>query len=110
MPTLLPTPETLNRRSYTLKVFINEVMTKPCRSSYNLLSYTLLRAVYGYHSSILLHDISNYSIIWCVVVRQVYNIGVPIIGRGFWGPLYYNYDKEPPKIVEVIFQSPILAV
>ena len=21
------------------------------------------------------------------------------LGRGFWGPLYNNYNKEPPKIV-----------
>ena len=25
-----------------------------------------------------------------------------IIRIGFWGPLYYNYNKEPPKIVLVI--------
>ena len=31
-----------------------------------------------------------------------YNIGALIIRIGFWGPLYYNYGKEPPKIVLVI--------
>ena len=25
------------------------------------------------------------------------NIGALIIRTGFWGPLYYNYNKEPPK-------------
>ena len=25
------------------------------------------------------------------------NIGALIIRIGCWGPLYYNYDKEPPK-------------
>ena len=24
-------------------------------------------------------------------------IGALIIGIGFWGPLYYDYNKEPPK-------------
>ena len=27
------------------------------------------------------------------------NIGSLIIRIGFWGPLYYIYNKEPPKIV-----------
>ena len=27
------------------------------------------------------------------------NIGALIIGIGFWGPLYYKYSREPPKIV-----------
>ena len=27
----------------------------------------------------------------------VANIGALIIRIGFWGPLYYNYNKEPPK-------------
>ena len=27
------------------------------------------------------------------------NVGALIIRIGFWGPLYYIYDKEPPKIV-----------
>ena len=26
------------------------------------------------------------------------NIEALIIGIGFWGPLYYNYNKEPPKL------------
>ena len=30
------------------------------------------------------------------------NIGALIIRIGFWGPLYYNSNKEPPKIVLVI--------
>ena len=25
------------------------------------------------------------------------NVGASIIRIGFWGPLYYNYNKEPPK-------------
>ena len=25
------------------------------------------------------------------------NVGALIIGIGFWGPLHYNYNKEPPK-------------
>ena len=25
------------------------------------------------------------------------NIGALIIRIGFWGPLHYSYDKEPPK-------------
>ena len=25
------------------------------------------------------------------------NIGALIIRKGFWGTLYYNYNKEPPK-------------
>ena len=36
-------------------------------------------------------------------------IGALIIRIGFWGPIiYYSYNKEPPKIVEVIFKAPIL--
>ena len=27
---------------------------------------------------------------------------------GFWGPFYYNYNKEHPKIVQVIIKAPIL--
>ena len=32
------------------------------------------------------------------------NIGALAIRIGFWGPLYFNYNKDPPqkKIVEVI--------
>ena len=26
-----------------------------------------------------------------------FNIGALIIRLVFWGPLYYNYNKEPPK-------------
>ena len=26
-------------------------------------------------------------------------IGALVRRIGFWGPLYYNYNKEPPKIV-----------
>ena len=26
-------------------------------------------------------------------------VGALIIRIRFWGPLYYNYNKEPPKIV-----------
>ena len=28
---------------------------------------------------------------------QTTNIGVLMVRIGFWGPLYYNYNKEPPK-------------
>ena len=31
-------------------------------------------------------------------VDTAYNVGALIIRKGFWGPLYYNYNKEPPKI------------
>ena len=27
------------------------------------------------------------------------SIGALIIRIGFWGPVYYNYNKEPPKMV-----------
>ena len=27
----------------------------------------------------------------------IVNIGALIIRIGLWGPLYYNYNKEPPK-------------
>ena len=30
------------------------------------------------------------------------SIGAVIIRIGFWGPFYYNYNKEAPKIVLVI--------
>ena len=30
------------------------------------------------------------------------DIGVLITRRGFWGPFYYNYNKELPSIVLVI--------
>ena len=29
----------------------------------------------------------------------VVNVGALIFRIGFWGPLYYNSNKEPPKIV-----------
>ena len=42
--------------------------------------------------------------------KQV-NIGALIIGIGFWGSLYYNYNEgPPPKIVQVIILAPILRV
>ena len=25
------------------------------------------------------------------------NVGALIIRKGFWGPLHYSYNKEPPK-------------
>ena len=28
---------------------------------------------------------------------KVNNIGALIIRMGFWGPLYYNYNREPPQ-------------
>ena len=31
-----------------------------------------------------------------------------IIRTGFWGPLYYNYKKEPPKIILVNIKAPIV--
>ena len=37
-------------------------------------------------------------------------IGFALITRiGFWGPVYYTYNKEPPqKIVLVIIRAPVL--
>ena len=35
-------------------------------------------------------------------------IGALIIRLGFWGPLHYNYNKEPPKLVFVIIKAPTL--
>ena len=37
-----------------------------------------------------------------------YNIGALAIRIGFWGLLYYNYNKEPPEIVLVFFCAPLL--
>ena len=46
-----------------------------------------------------------------VLVGQ-HNLALPIgaltIRRGFWGPLYFNYNKEPPKIVLVSIKARIL--
>ena len=37
------------------------------------------------------------------------NIGPLIIRIGFWGPLYYNYKKEPPPtLLLVIVKGPVL--
>ena len=37
------------------------------------------------------------------------NIGALKIRIWFWGGIfYYNYNKEPPKIVQVIIEAPIL--
>ena len=36
----------------------------------------------------------------CPLRMGLRNIGALIIGKiriGFWGPVYYNYNKEPPK-------------
>ena len=35
-------------------------------------------------------------------------IGALIVRIGFWGPSYYKYNKEPPKILLVIIWAPIL--
>ena len=35
-------------------------------------------------------------------LRATTNIEALIIRTGFGGPFYYSYNKEPPKIVEVI--------
>ena len=35
-------------------------------------------------------------------------IGAVIIRIGFWNPLYYDYNKEPPKIVWVIIWASTL--
>ena len=32
-------------------------------------------------------------------VFKSWNIGTVLVRIGFWGPLYYNHDKEPPNIV-----------
>ena len=34
-------------------------------------------------------------------------MGTSIIRIGFWGPLNYTFNKEPPKILLVIIQAPI---
>ena len=41
------------------------------------------------------------------VLVQVFTIGALIIRIGFWGPLYYTYNKET-KIFSVILSAPIL--
>ena len=35
----------------------------------------------------------------CTIIIQLRSIGTSIIRLGFWGPLYYTYNKEPTKIV-----------
>ena len=40
---------------------------------------------------------------------MMFTIGALIFRIGFWGPLYYKYYKEPPKIVSAIIKAPILA-
>ena len=46
---------------------------------------------------------SYYIILYCVILNLIMlcyimiYIGALIIRIGFWGPLYYNYNKEPPK-------------
>ena len=35
-------------------------------------------------------------------------IGALIISIGFWGPLNYNYNKEPPKWYSIIIEAPIV--
>ena len=42
------------------------------------------------------------------IYSRVYSIRALIIRIGFWGPLNYSYNKEPPEIVQVITQAPIL--
>ena len=34
-----------------------------------------------------------------ILGRKGQYVGALIIRTRFWGPLYYNYDMEPPKIV-----------
>ena len=41
-------------------------------------------------------------------MRRFHNIGAFIIRKGFRGPVHYNYNKEPPKVVLVIIKAPIL--
>ena len=36
------------------------------------------------------------------------NIGALIIRVGFWGPLYYNYNKDPQNIAWAVLEAPIL--
>ena len=33
------------------------------------------------------------------LIVEYYNVGALIIRIGFWGPLYYNYDKEPQNSI-----------
>ena len=46
----------------------------------------------------------------CCRVRccHLRNVGALIIRIRFWGPLYYNHNKEPPKLVQVIKKAPRL--
>ena len=39
------------------------------------------------------------SVVRCTVLADVllFTIEALIIRIGFWGPLYYSYNKEPPK-------------
>ena len=32
-----------------------------------------------------------------LITPKTSDVGALIIRIGFWGPLYYNYDKEPPE-------------
>ena len=35
----------------------------------------------------------------CLADPKKRNLGALRIRRGFWGPLYYNYKQEPPKMI-----------
>ena len=45
-----------------------------------------------------------------ILGTQAPNIGAFTFRIGFWGPLYYNYNKEPPKIVLVAISAATLPV
>ena len=40
------------------------------------------------------------------LLQHDHDIGALIIRIGFWGILYYSYNKEPPKIVQVMIKAP----
>ena len=42
------------------------------------------------------------------ILKATYT-GALIIRNGFWGPLYYTYNTEPPKIVLVIVKAPFFS-
>ena len=37
--------------------------------------------------------------------RRVKGLGAFMVRVGFWGPLHYTHDKEPPKIVLVVLKA-----
>ena len=44
----------------------------------------------------------NAGEIACRPWSMVAIIGAIIIRLGFWGPVYYRYNKEPPKYIKIL--------